>query len=120
MSGKDKITKSKKGGTKKSKNIDDNKLEFIGGWDSHAYSKNILTVEEYNKQTKDELIEKYKWDKPFKYDEEGKIKWPNIQEFTKHNIDRKFIKMDDWMKEYNSMPESIKIKRNEKIEINKN
>jgi hypothetical protein len=84
------------------------KLEFIGGWDSHAY--NTETVEEYNERKRNQL-KKYEWNKPLEYDEEGKLKWPNIDEFTKHNFDRKFIKMDDWMKEYNSMPESIKIKR---------
>jgi hypothetical protein len=94
---------SKKGGTKK------NKIKkWTPPFDSHK-EFNTESVEEFNEKRKAEL-KKFEWNKPLKYDEEGQIKWPNRDEFTKHNFDRKFMKVDDWMKEYNSLPESMKIK----------
>jgi hypothetical protein len=71
-----------------SKILSTDKDEFVPTWDSHAYSK-ILSTEEYNEIEFAEL-KKHNWDKPLKYDEDGRVIWPNCNELTKNTIDKKF------------------------------
>lgn len=77
--------------------------DWVPPWDSHALQPEI-NIHEYNKMVEADLTERG-WTKPLKYDEDGKIIWPNNDEVIQCTLDGLFERDDNDATEKNTIPE---------------